>query len=333
MSSNFIKKASSLTKIKLLAQNELNAMDLIIKERLSSKAKLVQDITSHIISSGGKRLRPTLLILIAKLFNYNGNRHINLAAAVEFIHTATLLHDDVVDHSDLRRVVPTANQSWDNKSSILVGDFLFSQSFILMSEDSDIKALQILSKAASIIAEGEVKQLTSIANLDLNLEGYLQIISAKTAELFAASCKVGALIAGVDDNIQFAMYQFGLNLGIAFQIMDDVLDYMASKMAIGKNIGDDFKESKVTLPIILAYQMSGEEERIFWNRVIKQKNQEDRDFEIALKIFEKYKIIDKCLLIAEEFIQLAQNNINIAPDSEIKTALIEVLNFSVSRAF
>lgn len=333
MSSNIIKQAAALAKIKLLAQNDLNAMDLVIKNRLLSKVQLVQDITSHIISSGGKRLRPTLLILIAKLFAYNGNRHINLAAAVEFIHTATLLHDDVVDHSDLRRGIPTANQSWDNKSSILVGDFLFSQSFILMSEDSDIKALQILSKAASIIAEGEVKQLTSISNLALSLESYLQIISAKTAELFAASCKVGALIAGVDDDLQHSMYEFGLNLGIAFQIMDDVLDYMASKMAMGKNIGDDFKEAKVTLPIILAYQVSNIEEKEFWSRVINQNNQINEDFETALGIFDKYKITDKCLVIAEEFIKSARDHINIAPDNKIKLALIEVLNFSVSRSF
>ena len=333
MSINIIKQTAALAKIKFLAQSDLNDMDLVIRERLLTKAQLVQDVTYHIINSGGKRLRPILLILIAKLFGYQEKRHINLAASVEFIHTATLLHDDVVDHSNLRRGKLTANKHWDNKSSILVGDFLFSQSFLLMSEDNDIKVLQILSKAASIIAEGEVRQLASIANLSVNIEDYLQIISAKTAELFAASCQVGSVVANSDPQSQLAMYNFGLNLGIAFQIMDDVLDYMASKVAIGKNIGDDFREAKVTLPIILAYHNSNQQEKEFWQRTICQKNQHDQDFDQALEIFDKYKITAKCLELAEEFTSKARKCIDIAPNNQIKSSLIELLNFSISRSF
>ena len=333
MSINTLNQASAIAKIKLLAQDDLNAMDLVIKNRLLAKEKLVQDITYHIINSGGKRLRPILSILSAKLFSYQGMRHINLAAAVEFIHTATLLHDDVVDHSNLRRGRPTANQNWDNKSSILVGDFLFSQSFLLMSEDNDLRVLEILSKAASIIAEGEVKQLTSIANLEVTTEKYLQIISAKTAELFAAACQVGAVVAKADQQSQLALYNFGLNLGISFQIIDDVLDYMASKIALGKNIGDDFREGKVTLPIIIAYSLSNKHEQEFWHRTISELNQQEQDFSKALEIFNKYAVIDQCLKMAEEFAHNAKKDLSIAPDNKIKSSLMQILDFSISRSF
>ena len=333
MSINTLNQASAIAKIKLLAQDDLNAMDLVIKNRLLAKEKLVQDITYHIINSGGKRLRPILSILSAKLFSYQGMRHINLAAAVEFIHTATLLHDDVVDHSNLRRGKPTANQNWDNKSSILVGDFLFSQSFLLMSEDNDLRVLEILSKAASIIAEGEVKQLTSIANLEVTTEKYLQIISAKTAELFAAACQVGAVVAKADQQSQLALYNFGLNLGISFQIIDDVLDYMASKIALGKNIGDDFREGKVTLPIIIAYSLSNKHEQEFWHRTISELNQQEQDFSKALEIFNKYAAIDQCLKMAEEFAHNAKKDLSIAPDNKIKSSLMQILDFSISRSF
>jgi octaprenyl-diphosphate synthase len=325
--------SQAIDNIKSLAENELRTMDSSIKQRLLDKEKLVQDVTYHIINSGGKRLRPMLLILSAKLFDYQGERHIGLAAAVEFIHTATLLHDDVVDHSNLRRGRPTANKNWDNKSSILVGDFLFSQAFLLMSEDNDLRALQILSKAASIIAEGEVKQLSSIANLNVNQEDYLNIILAKTAELFAASCQVGAVVAQVEEKFQEAMYQFGLNLGVAFQIIDDVLDYISCQTNLGKDIGDDFKEGKVTLPIILAYQMSDAQEKSFWERTIDNMEQQDDDFKEALEIFDKYEIIQKCLALADEFANKAKEQLVPMPDNNIKSSLMEILDFSISRSF
>ncbi|MEK6734528.1 MAG: polyprenyl synthetase family protein [Pseudomonadota bacterium] len=327
-----LNQLNSFYKIKNLAKNDLSLMDEVIKSRLLSKAELIQDVSYHIINSGGKRLRPILLILIAKLFGYIGNRHINLAATVEFIHTATLLHDDVVDHSNTRRGKPTANLFWDNKSSILVGDFLFSQSFLLMAEDGDSKILGILSKAASIIAEGEVKQLTaSIANLHLSIDEYLQVISAKTAELFAASCQVGAIIAGASVKNQQAMYDFGLNLGISFQIIDDILDYTSNSKTIGKDIGDDFKESKVTLPIILAYKNSNEKE--FWERVINDKNQREGDFQLALEYFNKYEVVPHCLKLTKEFLKKAKLAISTAPNNEIRSSLIDLLEFSINREF
>lgn len=328
-----LNQSLALANIKKLASKDLNEMDLVINAKLDEREKLVQDITYHIINSGGKRLRPILSILSAKLFGYEGKRHINLSAAVEFIHTATLLHDDVVDHSNLRRGRPTANKNWNNKSSILVGDFLFSQAFVLMAEDGDIEVLKILSKAASIIAEGEVKQLYSIANLDLSIEQYMSIISAKTAELFAAACQVGAIVAGADESAKLNMYNFGLSLGKAFQIMDDVLDYVANDNSLGKNIGDDFQEAKVTLPVIIAYQRSDNFERVFWNKVIDIKLQEDGDFMQALKIFNKYNIIETCADIAKKSVDEAKACLSMVPKSVIRNSLMDVLDFCVDRKF
>lgn len=324
---------SPMLKIKSLAQDDLMNMDLVIKNKLLQRESLVQDITYHIINSGGKRLRPILSILSAKLFGYSGKRHINLSAAIEFIHTATLLHDDVVDHSHLRRGLPTANKNWDNKSSILVGDFLFSQAFILMAEDNDLDILGILSKASATIAEGEVKQLSSISNLNLNMDEYITIISAKTAELFAAACQVGTAVATKDEQLRKSMYNFGLNLGIAFQIMDDILDYMATSTALGKEIGDDFNEGKVTLPVILAYTKSNKEEKDFWLKTISKLEQNRQDFEIALGIISKYKIIEECLDIAKNYTIKAKEHIAIAPENHIKSSLLEVLDFAIKREF
>lgn len=324
---------SALKNIRNLAHDDLKSMDLVIEKLLLEKDQLIHNITYHIINSGGKRLRPILTILCAKLFYYNGEKHIDLAAAVEFIHTATLLHDDVVDHSNLRRGSPTANKNWDNKSSILVGDFLFSQAFILLSESNDLSIIKVLSKAASVISEGEVKQLSSISNLQLNKNDYLEIIAAKTAELFAASCQVGAAVAGQDKSLQLEMYKFGLNLGMAFQIMDDLLDYIAQGVALGKNIGDDFKEGKVTLPIIIAYELSDNNEKNFWQKIIASSEKNQKDFSWVLEIFNKYNVIDKCLNMAEDFINTAKKNLVMAPNNQIKEALIEVLDFSINRDF
>ncbi len=321
----------SFEQVKSLAQKDLMEMNQVIESRLFNRSPLIQDIARYIINSGGKRFRPVLLLLIAKAFGYVGSRHINLAAAVEFIHTATLLHDDVVDHSKFRRGKLTANDKWDNKSSILVGDFLFSQSFLLMSEDKDMQVLEVLSKTAAIIAEGEVKQLTSIGNLSLTEESYLAVISDKTAELFAASCQVGAIVAGTKETVQKKMYNFGLNLGKAFQIIDDVLDYTSRKDDIGKNVGDDFKEGKVTLPIIFAYSKSNEEEKSFWHKVIVEKTQEDSDFLNAVNIFDKYNIIPACLALAKDFACFALSDLAFLPDNEIKKSLKDLLRFTIYR--
>ena len=318
--------------IKLLVKDELSAMDLVIKNKLIDKAQLVKDITNHIIQSGGKRLRPILSILSAKLFGYQGERHINLAAAVELLHTATLLHDDVVDQSNLRRGLQTANFRWDNKSSVLVGDVLLAQSFLLMAEDNDLEVIKILAKASSIIAEGEVKQLASIANLEVSLDDYVQVISAKTAELFATSCRVGAIVGCATIHQQDLMHSFGLNLGIIFQIIDDILDYKASEISLGKAVGDDFREGKVTLPIIVAYALSNMEEKNFWQKTISEMNQQEEDFELALKIFSKYNIVDRCLEIAESYMEKAKEALKAIPDSQIKLVLMGVLDFSLQRS-
>lgn len=327
-------KEQNFIRIKEIVQLNLKLMDQVIDSKLFGKDSLVREITNHIISSGGKRLRPTLLILIAELFGYKeGKRHINLAATVEFIHTATLLHDDVVDQSNLRRGKLTANNFWDNKSSVLVGDFLFSQSFLLMAEDENLQVLKILSKAASIIAEGEVKQLSSITNLALQQDSYLSIIKAKTAELFAAACKVGAIIANASEREQEAMFQFGLNLGIAFQIIDDILDYKSRKEETGKNVGDDFKEAKVTLPIILAYERSNEQEKLFWKKTFSKDICFEQDFPLALELLSKYNILDECSMIAKNFTHKAEEMLTIAPNHEIKDLLLELLKFSVERVY
>lgn len=329
-----LSKEISINNFKNAVKQDLKLVDEVIKSRLHNKSDLIKDITYHIINSGGKRLRPALTILSAQLFNHKGNnRHINLAAAVEFIHTATLLHDDVVDHSTLRRGLPTANRNWGNKESILVGDFLLSQAFLLMSEDNDLEIIRILSTASAIIVEGEVNQLSSISNLSLTIDGYLKIIIAKTAELFAASCMVGAAIAVPDKLFKDTMYDFGLNLGIVFQIIDDILDYTANTNTLGKNIGDDFREGKATLPVIIAYNNSNVEEREFWQRTIIEKNQEPNDLEKALLIMQKYDVIEICKKYAFEFFEIAKRKIDLVPEGKIKNQLIELLEFSINREF
>lgn len=325
--------SNALIEIKNISKNDLKMMDQVIEKRLSNSSALVKEITFHIVNSGGKRLRPILTILSSKLFGYEGHRHIKLAAAVEFIHTATLLHDDVVDHSKLRRGKPTANNCWDNKSCILVGDFLFSQSFLLMSEDRDHEVLNTLSKAAAIIAEGEVNQLASISNLELKETQYLEIISAKTAELFAAAAKVGSIVANTSENIKNDMYNFGLNLGIAFQIIDDILDYNAEESNLGKSVGDDFREGKVTLPIIYTYNNCNDSEKMLLQNMFSSKLVSDSDFKEVLVLMSKYRSLNRCFQLANDYIQKAKESIQSAPSNNVKEALEKLLDFSVEREF
>ena len=251
---SFYTSAPSLASLTSLLRTQLNAVNACILEKMQSSVDLIPQIAGYLVSLGGKRLRPLLTMASAELCGYEGTRHIQLAACVEFIHTATLLHDDVVDESVLRRGMSTANALWSNKASVLVGDFLFSRAFELMVKDGSLDVLQILSKASSTIAEGEVLQLTSSHALGLSQETYLQIIGAKTARLFSAATEVGAVVAEADDSIRKAFACFGHSLGIAFQLMDDVLDYTADQEKLGKTVGDDFREGKVTLPVILAYE-------------------------------------------------------------------------------
>jgi len=263
-----------------LLQKQLNAVNTCLLQKMESPVALIPEIAGYLISLGGKRLRPLLTIASAELCGYKGERHIHLAACVEFIHTATLLHDDVVDESTLRRGRQTANSLWNNKASVLVGDFLFSRAFELMVADGSLEVLDILSKASSAISEGEVLQLSMSHSLELTQETYLKIIESKTARLFSAATEVGAVVAKASAEERKALTQFGRALGIAFQLMDDILDYSANQGQLGKTIGDDFREGKVTLPLILAYQKG--RQNSFWEDVLAKETRDDNDLQKAL---------------------------------------------------
>jgi len=247
-----------------LVGQDLTRVNKVVLRRLESRVALIPQLAGHIIASGGKRLRPMLTLATARMCGYEGDRHINLAATVEFIHTATLLHDDVVDESDLRRGKATANSVWGNDASVLVGDFLFSRAFQLMVDDGDLRVLEILSGASAVIAEGEVLQLMTTNDTETTEDAYLRVISAKTAALFAAACQIGAVVCERPRAEEEALLSFGRNLGIAFQLVDDALDYSARQMTLGKTVGDDFREGKMSLPVILAFARGSESERAFW---------------------------------------------------------------------
>ena len=280
-------KKTSLGPIVELVADDIKAVNQVVVNRMQSQVSLIPQLAGHIVAAGGKRLRPMLTLAASRMCGYEGTRHVGLAACVEFIHTATLLHDDVVDESDLRRGFASANAVWGNKASVLVGDFLFSRSFELMVEDGSLKVLGILSSASAKIAEGEVAQLITANDTETGEAAYLNVISCKTAQLFAAACRIGAVVAErplVEDD---ALDTFGLNLGIAFQLIDDVLDYSAKQAQLGKSIGDDFREGKITLPIILAFRRGNDEERVFWRRTLEKLEQEDGDLETAISFLEK----------------------------------------------
>ena len=256
----------SLDPLSELVAEDLKAVNELIVQRMDSPVKLIPQLAGHIIAAGGKRLRPMLTLAATRMCDYSGSRHVALAACVEFIHTATLLHDDVVDESDLRRGLASANTLWGNKASVLVGDFLFSRSFELMVEDGSLEVLGILSNASAVIAEGEVMQLITANDTETSETAYLDVIRSKTAQLFAAACRIGAVVAARPRVEEEALDSFGMNLGIGFQMIDDVLDYSAKQATLGKSIGDDFKEGKMSLPVILSFRRGDDEERAFWRR-------------------------------------------------------------------
>jgi len=327
---------NALVKWKHLYDDELKNVDKFIVENIDSDASLIINIISHILSSGGKRIRPILTILSAKLCGYEGDRHVSLATAIEFFHTATLLHDDVVDESSMRRGSPTANSVWDNSASVLVGDYLLSKAFQIISRDGSLKVLRILSDSSAIITEGEVKQLMATNDLTTNKEQYIDIISSKTSQLFVAACQVGAVISEQKAKNEKALESFGRNLGTAFQIIDDTLDYSAKQEQLGKEIGDDFREGKVTLPIILAYQRADKAEKRFLERSIEWAAdglQEKGDFERAVSIIDKYDVLEDSIETAKEYANRAKQNLSIFPDGEIKQSLLDILDFSVSREY
>ncbi len=310
---------------------EMDAVNALIRQSMASKhAPRIPEVTAHLVEAGGKRLRPMLTLASAKMCQYDGPFHIHLAAAVEFIHTATLLHDDVVDESSQRRGRPTANLLWDNKSSVLVGDYLFSRSFQLMVEAQSLRVLDILSNASATIAEGEVLQLMASQSLSTDELIYFQVIRGKTAALFSAATEVGGVIANRPENEIRALFDYGDSLGVAFQIVDDLLDYWGSD-ATGKNIGDDFRERKLTLPVIKAVSKADETERAFWSRVIEQGNQEDGDLEHALELLNKHGALEETRLEALSWAEKAKVSMGQMPASELRDLMIDLADFVVAR--
>src|SRR5690349_8020986 len=322
----------SLDPLCRLLSGELNQGNQQVVQRMQSPVALIPQLAGHIVAGGGKRLRPMLTLGCARLCGYRGTRHIALAAAVEFIHTATLLHDDVVDASDLRRGRDTANALWGNKPAILVGDFLFSRSFELMVEDGSLAILEILSRASSIIAEGEVLQLMTQNNLQTTEESYLEVIRAKTAELFAAASRIGAVVAGRPREDELALDRFGRNLGIAFQLVDDMLDFSARQTELGKSIGDDFRDGKVTLPILLAFARGDDEERAFWRRALEDMDQRAGDLEHAIALVECRGALAETLSRARAYAAAAIDSLSIFRDGTERRALTDAAGFATERS-
>ncbi len=311
---------------------DMVGVNTLIRERMASKhAPRIPEVTAHLVDAGGKRLRPMLTLAAARMLGYDGDNHLRLAATVEFIHTATLLHDDVVDESAQRRGRPTANLLWDNKSSVLVGDYLFARSFQLMTETGSLDVLRILSNAAATIAEGEVLQLTAAANLGTTEDIYLQVVRGKTAALFAAACEVGGVIAEAPETQIAALNTYGDALGIAFQIADDLLDYGGDSGATGKNIGDDFRERKLTLPVIKAVARADDEERAFWKRTIEKGDQQDGDLEQALSLIAKHQTMAATREDALFWTAKAKEAVAILPDHPVKDMLSDLADYVVAR--
>ncbi len=323
---------ASLQPLMNIVKSDLDDTNQIILDRMHSDVELIPTLARHLIAAGGKRLRPVLTLGAAKLCGYEGDRAKKLAACVEFIHTATLLHDDVVDESNLRRGNQTANALWGNQASVLVGDFLFSRSFQLMVEDGSLEVLRILSGASAVIAEGEVLQLMNVGDITLTEESYFKVIAAKTAALFTAACEVGAVVADRSKKEIEALGDYGTNLGIAFQLIDDALDYSSEQQSLGKAIGDDFREGKVTLPVLLAIRKATPEETKFWARVIED-NQKDGDLEHALELIEKHGTIEDTFASARKYGALAKEALNTFEDSDVKSALIDAVDFAIERAY
>lgn len=323
----------ALTRLSELLADDLIATNQIILSGIESHVPLIPELAAHIVASGGKRLRPLLVLAASRLCGYQGERHCRMAAMIEFIHTATLLHDDVVDVSDLRRGKPSANALFGNQAAILVGDYLYSRAFQMVVEDGSIEILRILSNASSIIAEGEVMQLSAKNDCATGEQAYLEIIRAKTAELFAAACRIGGVLGVRPAAEDEALRTYGLNLGIAFQIIDDVLDYSAEQGRLGKTIGDDFREGKITLPVILSLHRSSETERAFWHRVMNNQNQQEGDLHFAQEMMRRHGVMADCHERAKHYATIARDALSLFPTGTIKDALIGVADFAVSRGF
>ena len=324
---------NALDMLQELVKDELLAVNHTIVNRMQSSVNMIPHLAGHLISAGGKRLRPILTLLCSRLCGYHGTRHIPLAACVEFIHTATLLHDDVVDDSSLRRGNESANVLWGNQASVLVGDFLFSRAFQIMVEDGSLRVLEILSSASAVIAEGEVQQLANANNLNISEQNCLEVITAKTATLFAAACEIGSVVADQPPHISRALASFGLNFGISFQLIDDTIDYAASESIIGKTVGDDFREGKVTLPVLLAYMRGGPKDHLFWKRTIERGDLREDDLAHAIGLMKKHEVLEDVRPTAAEYVTAACDALEAFPPSPERNALVEAAKFSTIRAY
>jgi octaprenyl-diphosphate synthase len=323
---------ASIDRLVDLVAADMDRVNAAILARTGSQVTLVPEVANHLINSGGKRLRPILAVAMAQLAGYPGDGHVKLAAAVEFMHTATLLHDDVVDESEMRRGKLAARMLWGNEASVLVGDFLLGQAFKMMVEVGSLRALEILSSAAAVIAEGEVMQLAAAKNTATTEDEYLAVIRAKTAELFAAACEVGPVLAGRPKEDAAGCRSFGMNLGIAFQLVDDALDYGGKSAKLGKNVGDDFREGKITLPVVLSYRRGSEGERAFWRRTLEQGDAGEKDLEVALGLMAKHRALEDTIKRARHYGAIAKDALALFPDSIMKSALEETVEFCIARA-
>ena len=327
--------STNIEKLLNLCKIDIEEINRLIIEKLDSSVPLIREMASYVLLSGGKRLRPLLTVTCAKMSGYGFNnkekRHIGLATAVEFIHTATLMHDDVVDESGLRRGKLSSNEVWGNKTSVLVGDFLLSRAFQLMAKDKSEKIMKLLSDTSVTISEGEILELVNEKDLTISEDTYFKVINGKTASLFSAACQVGGLVANLDKNQEEALKTFGTNFGISFQLVDDVLDYSSSVKNLGKNIGDDFKEGKITLPVILAYLRSNKDEKGFWNRTIKDLNQKNDDLFKSIKLINKYNCIQDTIKRAEHFANIAHDSLGVFENNEYKSSLLNLVKSSLNR--
>ncbi|WP_456307522.1 polyprenyl synthetase family protein [Pararoseomonas baculiformis] len=322
----------ALETLTALVRDDLEACNRLIVERMQSPVALIPQLAAHLVAAGGKRIRPLLTLAAARLCGHQGQRHVALAACVEFIHTATLLHDDVVDESALRRGAPSANAVFGNKPSVLVGDFLFARAFQIMVADGSLRVLDILATASATIAEGEVLQLVTQNDTATTEEQYLQVIEGKTAALFAAATEVGAVVAERPQAEAEALREYGRTLGVAFQLVDDALDYSASQAALGKTVGDDFREGKITLPVLLAFNSAAEEEQVFWRRVLEERDQADGDLEKAIALMQSRGTLQATIERAREYGARALDALSIFPDGEERRALAGIVEFCIARA-
>ena len=328
----FESQPASIDPLTDLVNADMDRVNATILSRTGSEVTMIPEIANHLIGSGGKRLRPMLTVAMAQLVGCRGDGHVKLAASVEFMHTATLLHDDVVDESEMRRGRLAARMLWGNEASVLVGDFLLGQAFKMMVEVGSLRALEILSCAAAVIAEGEVMQLAAAKNTATTEDEYLAVIRAKTAELFAAACEVGPVLASRPRPEQAACRSFGMNLGVAFQLVDDALDYGGKSAKLGKNIGDDFREGKITLPVVLAFRRGNDSERAFWIRALERGEIKNGDLDHAVGLMTKHRALEDTINRAQHYGAMAVDALALFPASPMKSALEQVVAFCLARS-